>query len=284
MKRIMAMILTLVLAATLLAGCKPEGEASDGVRGKIKLTFWAGVGEANAAQYKEAVDKFNDTHLNIKVSLIPQSADFAAELSGALRGSNPPGVVLIDDRYFKRYVKEGYLTKLDDQLTASSNTLKLDEIWPNLVDRFSYNPETGYSGQGKDYYAVPSGDIPSIIYYNSTQFKAQGINIISLPEEELDGYNAAKGAALLPHGYYVYDKAPVTGMTARGDGKYHVFNNRIPMNWEEMVALAKLFTKEYNPSSPSKCGYLTEWWFSFAWSVGGDCLEWDDAKNQYILQ
>ena len=74
---------------------------------------------------------------------------------------------------------------------------------------------------------------------------------------------------------------------------YKVFNNRIPMNWEEMRYLSKCFTKTkdngsggtvgYNPSSPTAYGYVTEWWFNYAWTVGGDCVGYNGEKYELTL-
>lgn len=191
---------------------------------------------------------------------------------------------MIDDKYFKSYVKEGYLSKLDDYVGAGKDeSFSLEDMWPSLVNRFSYNPETGYSGTGGDYYAIPSGNSPSVLYYNATLFKEQKVNVISVEEDKLDAYNSQNASQFLPHGFYVYDIAPAQGLTARADGKYYVFNNQIPTNWTELVELSKLFTKSYNASSASTYGFLNEWWFSFGWSVGGDCLEWDEEKGQYVF-
>ena len=277
----MKRVLTVILACLLLLcsiGCSgPERQ-----KGKVKLSFWAGISEANQEAYTQAIQEFQKQNPDIIVRLVPQSSDFSSDLSGALRGNSPPDIVMVEDRYFKRYVSEGYLTKLDDFISGSDG-LALEDMFESLYTRFSYNAETGYSGQGQDYYAVPSGGVPSLIYYNVTQFNEQNINIVSAAEKDLDSYNSQNNAQLLPHGYYVYDTAPVPGMKAGADGKYHVFNNRIPMNWDELIALSRLFTRSCNPSSPSRYGFLNEWWFSFGWSVGGDCLEWDDTKDQYIF-
>ena len=168
--------------------------------------------------------------------------------------------------------------KLDDYVAADDNEkFSLDDMWENSVKRFSYNPETGYSGTGADQSAIPAGNNPTCIYYNADLFEEQKVNIVSIPEEEVSG-------SLLAHGYYVYDSAPMDGMVAREDGKYHVFNNRIPMNWEELIELSKIFTKAYNESSSSKYGFISEWWFSHGWSVGGDCLQWNEEKQQYTFE
>ncbi len=61
------------------------------------------------------------------------------------------------------------------------------------------------------------------------------------------------------------------------------------MNWEEMRYLAKCFTKTkengtgYNPTSPTAYGYVSEWWFNYAWSVGGDCVGYNGEKYEFTL-
>lgn len=269
-------VLTLVLALALMLSLTACGGGAR-TKGKVRVSFWAEVSSATQDTLLQIVKDFNASHPDIIVTMVPQSAGYASGLSNTLRGSNPPDVVVVDDRIIKSYISEGYLTKLDSYIDADTNpNFSMDDIWESSVERFSYNAETGYSGTGSDYYAIPTGGNPTYIYYNVDLFEAQKINIISIAEEEISGN-------LLPHGYYVYDTAPVDGMTARADGKYHVFNNRIPMNWEELVALSKIFTKEYNSNSTSTYGFMNEWWFSHGWSVGGDCLEWDEEKQQYIF-
>lgn len=268
-------VLAMVLAVVLLLGLTACGGGEEKQKGKVKISFWAELSSATQDALQQIVKDFNASHPNIVVTLVPQ-AD-SSSLSNVLRGSNAPNVIMVDDRTIKSYVAEGFLEKLDSYIAADTNpNFNLDDMWESSVERFSYNAETGFSGTGSDYYAIPGGNNPTFIYYNVDLFNAQNVNIISIPENEISGN-------LLPHGYYVYDTAPMDGMTARADGKYHVFNNRIPMNWEELVNLSKIFTKEYNSSSTSTYGFMNEWWFSHGWSVGGDCLEWDEASNQYIF-
>lgn len=266
-------VLAMVLAVVLLLGLTACG--GDKQKGKVKVNFWAEVSEASKDTLQQVIDDFNASHSDIYVTLTPQSD--SSGLTNILRGRRPPDVIMVDDRTIKNYVSEGLLEKLDSYITADKNpNFKFDDMWESSVERFSYNPETGFSGTGSDYYAIPAGNNPTFIYYNVDLFQKEKINIISVAESDISGN-------LLPHGYYVYDTAPIEGMTSRADGKYHVFNNRIPMNWKELVALSKIFTKEYNSGSDSLYGFMNEWWFSHGWSVGGDCLEWDEAKQQYIF-
>lgn len=104
-------------------------------------------------------------------------------------------------------------------------------------------------------------------------------------------------------GYYRSEN-PYTGKGAwrlPEEDEILVFNNRIAMNWDEVEDLARLFTLDYNPDAVNykteqqlresadsaankfglRYGYFTEWWFNYAWSVGGDCLEDMTGEKDY---
>ena len=127
------------------------------------------------------------------------------------------------------------------------------------------------------------------MYYNIDAFDNAGVNIVSIAEENLDTYNSENGTSYMPHGYaeYSVDAAPAEGLKTStnlaGQTVVKVFNNQIPMNWNELIVLAKYTTKAYTSDSKTEYGFLNEWWFSHGWSVGGDCMMWDDAKGQYVF-
>lgn len=284
MKKRMKRILALVLSATMLFGVTACGSDKGKVKGKKKVTFWATVDVDTQDTYLKIVDDFNASQSEITVQFVPQTSGFASSLGTSLRGTSTPDVVVVPQESFKNYVNEGLLECLDEYVENDDNeNFSLDDFWPNAKEMYSYNPETGESHTGKDFYAITEGNSSQTIVYNVDLFGEQQINLVSVPEDELEDYNSKNGTKLLPHGYYVYDTAPAEGMVARSDGKYHVFNNRIPMNWTELVELSKIFTKTYNSSSTSTYGYLTEYWFQNAWSVGGDCIQWDEEKGQNVF-
>ena len=288
-KKLIATLAAVQIAALALgaAGCGPASEG--GGRGKVQLTFYAVINENNSEIMTEVVNKFNETNERYKVRMIPKTAGYSASIGGQLQGANPPNIVQIDDRYYKDYINKGYLTPLDEYFTEKidengnvvrdASTLDLGDIWSTAVERCRYNPETGYSGGDNPLYSLPAGIAPGVMYYNVSALKTAKVNIISV--EELD----AASHGFLPKGFHIYDTnpAPSANLTAR-EGKYYVFNNRIPMSWQELVQISELFTKSYaGNASPTNYGFFNEWWFSFGWSVGGDCLEWDEAKNQYVM-
>ena len=51
------------------------------------------------------------------------------------------------------------------------------------------------------------------------------------------------------------------------------------MNWEEQRILARAFQKQYG----YEYGFMSEWWFYMGFSVGGDCVGWDEASGNYKL-
>ena len=55
------------------------------------------------------------------------------------------------------------------------------------------------------------------------------------------------------------------------------------MNWEEQRYLFKCFTKDYNTASPTKYGYVSEYWFNYGWSVGGDVVQYNGEKYDFTL-
>ncbi len=67
-----------------------------------------------------------------------------------------------------------------------------------------------------------------------------------------------------------------------GESVYKIFNNLIPMNFEEFRYLSKCFTKSYTDNdSTTDYGSATHHWFSFGWSVGGDCVGYDGEKYSF---
>ena len=277
-KRVLAMLLVgMMLLSMTACGGKKE-------KGKVKVNFWATVNMENQDAYQKLVDDFNAAHPEAQIVLVPQTDGYASGLSQVLRGNNPPDILILQEREFHTYGLEHLLTNLDEYIANDTNeNFNMDDMWAGALMNYSMNIETGYTNTGDNYYGIPCGFSPTVLFYNTDMFAEQKINMISVAEDELDSYNDKKGTTILPHGYYVYDTAPADGMTARNDGKYHVFNNRIAMNWEETVALSKIFTKSHNAESPSSYGLFNEWWFQHGWSVGGDCVEWDAKNEKYFF-
>ncbi len=291
-------------AAVILAltsGCGGNG-GSGNADGRVEITFYAGITSDNGSAYEQMVKTYNETQGvtdGVYVSYKPKQSGYDSDLSTVFAGKNPPDVLTIEDQYFKDYTKKGYLyniqTLADDASLATKNesgevNLDYSRISKAMLNRFRINWENKTAGNDSDdLYAVPNGANTTFIYYNADALEKAGIHVISVAEEELEAYNSANGTKYMPHGYAEYAEAaaPAEGLASSvnlsGQKVVKVFNNQIPMNWDELVVMSKYLTQSYTPDALTEYGFLSEWWFSYGWSVGGDCLSWNGESGQYMF-
>ncbi len=295
----MALALVLALAMTVsLAACGGEGggtspsvpeEASD----RTVIYFQASNVSAQVQDsYKLLVETYNNGQGvtdGVYVQLRSNSGDISG-LDSGLRANYQYDVVELDDDQFKTLALQGknYFVTLDQFMTDEAKArLSWDDIPESLTNRYRMNttPDAEdrkyLAGEGADLLALPNGSTPHVLFYNKSILEKCGINIISVPESELEAYNAANGTKLAAHGYAEYKEAPFAdAKSSRNELNqfvYKVFNDAIAMNWEELRILSRSFQTQYD----YKNGYMSEWWFNYGFSIGGDCIGWDDTAKQY---
>lgn len=291
-KTIRVLALLLVVAALLgtVAGCGGKKDVGD----KTVIHFAAsGVKASVAPYYQELVNTYNATQGEIDkvyVEMVPSSEQISG-LDVSLRSNYLYDVVEVGDDQFKALVLQSadYFVPLDAYMTDEVKAaMQYDQIPANLINRFSMNTTAEadgkyLAGEGTQLLALPNGSNPHLLFYNKSILENCGINIVSVAEAELDAYNQANSAKLAPHGYAEYLEAPFAGAKSseneNGEFVYKVFNNRIPMNWEETRILCRAFQKQYD----YEYGYMSEWWFNYGWSIGGDCVGYDETKGQYVM-
>lgn len=304
MKKFRNAAIVLMTAVMLFAGAGCGGGESV-PEGFKRVQFRYSGDEYSSPRYIELVNTYNATQGQedkVYVSPLYSGADYSHNLTTTLSGRfNQSQIMLINDKYFKNYAVQDFFVNLDD-LLADESTLTKDEngepvfdladIPAGLVDRYRVDVETRLAGAGTDLYGIPNGDNPETFYYNPTLISQAGINIVSVAESELASYNEANGTDFMPHGYAEYAADPTNGtgelvssQNLAGKTVYKVFNPLIPMNWEELVFFSKYFTPEYNENAPAdaRYGFVSEWWFFMGWSVGGDCIGYDDDLGQYVF-
>ena len=298
LKRRFTELLALCLAAAMtigLTGCGGKGqEVPAEAEGRTVIYYAASYVTAQVqTAYKEMVEAYNNGQ-GVTDGVYVQMRENAGAISGldsALRSNYQYDVLELHDDEYKTLAMQGgnYFVELDKYLTDDVKTaMQWDQIPTPLVNRFRMNttPSEGgkfQAGEGASLLAIPNGSDPQVLYYNKSILENCGINVISVPEAELDAYNAANSATLQPHGYAEYKDAPYadakSSRNEAGEFVYKVFNECIGMNWEEQRVLARAFQKQYD----YEYGFMSEWWFFMGFSVGGDCVGWDEASGQYKL-
>lgn len=267
-------------AAGALTGCGGLPEGFTGVSFVYEADMYA-----NPAFY-ELVKAYNDGQGQIdQVKVDPKQISGVGTTRTTYEGYCEYNVAMTDENVFKDIAMDGLFVNLNDYVKDDGYDLSGIATGALNSARMTIGGanEKIKAGAGQDLYAMPFGSAPTVIYYNKQHFENQKINVVSCAEENL----AAQYPKLAPHGYAEYLNEPFTGAQSSqnlaGETVYKVFNNRIPMNWEETRYVAKMFTKKYNDASPSQFGYVNEWWFALGWSVGGDAIGWDGEKYDFTL-
>ncbi len=263
-------------AAVGLAGCgggfgnDDGGGGKGGGKGFTTVTFW-GAGEADEAEvFADLVDEFNRTigqQKKIYVDYSPEHGDYDTNAM-QLSGNNPPDVVYVPDRQFKKWTAAGYLENLTDangnpkpEYEGLDEFLEPGAIWEQGLNRYRFDLATRTVTETSTLWALPKDIGPSVLYYNREYLKEMNITHLSLTAAE------AKAAGYPEKGYF------------EKDGQWY-FNNKVPMSWNEVTALGMRMQKEITNvninGATVNCenGYFTEWWFNYGWGIGGDCVEY----------
>ena len=293
MKRIVALMLAMLMLAGLV-GCGGGNEIPAEAGDRTVVYFAASYVTAQVQNaYKEMVETYNNGQ-GITDGVYVQMRENAGAIAGldsALRSNYQYDVLQLRDDEYKTLAMQGnnYFVELDSYLTDDVKTkMQWDQIPEALVNRFRMNtkPSEGgkyMAGAGASLLAVPNGSDPQVLFYNKAILEKCGINVVSVPEAELESYNSSNNAVLQPHGYAEYKEAPyadaISSKNEAGEFVYKVFNECIGMNWEEQRILARAIQKQYG----YEYGFMSEWWFYMGFGVGGDCVGWDEASGQYKL-
>ena len=290
-KKFILVVLSVVSVFTLIA-CNGGGQQQEQQKdGATTITFW-GYGEATEIQiFRELVNQFNEDHKGeIYVDYVTKPGNnYYEAVEQIIAGNRCPDVVYVGDDVCKSWATNGYIVALDDYV-SNSEIIDLDNMWESGIQRYRYDVDKGLSTPDAPLWALPKDIGPTVLYYNIDYFQNAGIHIISKDKEEVtqefvDSFNATNGTHFtvenMQRGFYRDGIDDLTKWSVPKAGEEMVFNNRIAMTWEESENLFKIFTQSYNSASPSKYGYFTEWWFSYGWSVGGDCIKYDETAGHW---
>jgi len=301
-------------AAVPFAACKGPNTGDKEVGDRTVITFACTNNSTSRDAWIELIKAYNDG-VGYDKDKVFVDATLAADVSSnefTKSMDSTYNVIMINDSKENSFVniaetiprsgKDCVILDLS-KYAAADKDFQNSTIPENVLDwwRYTYNPDADRGsgspkhvrGVGQSLLGIPISTNPHFNWYNEAMFREQGINIVSVPEEELDNYNKTNNANLKPHVYAEYLNVPVTGMTKsrnlEGKEVYKVFNNCIGMNWEEQRNVLKYFTKSYNDGSKTgkaaktDFGFVSEYWFNYGWSVGGDVIGFNGEDYDFTL-
>ena len=309
-KKVSCIACASILAGSMLAGCGSNSDPNT-------ITFWYAGTEKQQQLYVAYAKKFNETYgatHDIKVEAMQRPVgSYDSNVQITAGSDSGPDVFLIrNDDVIKTWIVGHYATDITDEFAAITD-IDLGDLSTSVFKNARYNVAKNTSYDNDPLYGVPVDPQTTAIYYNINLFKKAGIICISVDEEDLVKWS--NGEIADKNGLRITDAecsklkelldAEDTTMPSKGffrsenpyyesvmgatwlsptDEEVMVFNDRIPMNWDETEDLAMLFTGTYNPKKGDEgkpnavtkygttYGFFQEWWFNYGWSVGGDCL------------
>lgn len=161
MKRKLAVVCIMALSTTaILAGCGGSGSGgSDSGKTKIRFATWDVAEDVDKQQ--ELVDKFNEEHDDIEVTLEAYGSDFDTKISAGMGSGDTPDVMYMWN--YPAYY-DG-LEPLDDYIAEEG-----DEYKSNFYDTlWDYNMMDGST------YGIPVGFTTHCLFYNKDIFDEAGV-------------------------------------------------------------------------------------------------------------
>lgn len=213
-KKVIVGALVVVLCFSLFTGCRTrKNDIQVDEEGNIKpgstvseVEFWGWGDREEIEVFDSLVKSFNAKHEGvIKVKYVQkQSSGYQDAVATNLLGSRTADVVYAGDGEYKSLVGDNSLLDLTDYL-KESKVIKEEEMWDSAINRFRYDKDTTtdqkIDGTPASVWGVPKDIGPTVLYYNETQFKQAGVDVISVDEADLAAYNTENSTSYKPRGY-----------------------------------------------------------------------------------
>ncbi|MDX2529467.1 ABC transporter substrate-binding protein [Streptomyces europaeiscabiei] len=166
-----AVALGSVLALTATA-CGDDGSGAGGDKGsdgsgKGKIVFWDNNGGVRTDIWKEVIADFEKANPDIDVEYVGiASTEYQSKVDTALQGGGLPDVGGVGAAMAAGFAAQGALEPLDDRLSKSSLSGKLNEA---MVESLKS------AGGGDALYSIPTSANNGVLYYRTDLFKAAGL-------------------------------------------------------------------------------------------------------------
>ncbi|MFJ3668666.1 ABC transporter substrate-binding protein [Streptomyces sp. NPDC090106] len=168
-----AVALGSVLALTATAcgddGSGTGGDKGDEGSGKGKIVFWDNNGGVRTDVWKEIIADFEKANPGIDVEYVGiASTDYQSKVDTAIQGGGLPDVGGVGAAMLAGFSAQNALDPLDDRLSKSSLSGKLNE---DMVESL----KAAGGGDGT-LYSIPTSANNGVLYYRTDLFKAAGLD------------------------------------------------------------------------------------------------------------
>lgn len=160
-KKLAAMLILAMTGTMLLSACGSKEENGKTSDGKVKIRFasWDEAEDVDAQQ--AAVDKFNEAHDDIEVTLEAYGGEFDTKISAGMGSNDMPDVMYMWN--YPAYAQG--LEPLDSYIEGEGEEYK-ENFYDTLWNYNSYDGST---------YGIPIGFTTHALFFNKDIFKEAGV-------------------------------------------------------------------------------------------------------------
>ena len=255
-KRLISLFLAMTMVAGMVAGCGSKEKASDssgGDDGVVELTLWhMEETELRVQAFQKVIDKFNDSHSDINVSIAVQSWDDAyTKIPSAIQANNGPDILQAIPDFGSVIYDLGAAQDISDIISD------LDEeysFYDSTLTPYTY--EDGI-------YAVPAFGMTQVLWYRKDLFKEAGLEapttfdeLLACAEALTDKDNGKYGIAL-PASLSMATDQVLYSLIASAGGKDVIdADNNVTFDNDATVAALDLYQKLLK-FAPTDCDTYT---------------------------
>lgn len=186
-KKISAILLAFLMTFTMFVGCAGFDPNT--------IEFVVNGSDDEVRIYTQMTDEFNRTYgkehgITAKVTSKPVGAYYSYIQTTASARTGPDVMLIVED-FFKGYANTGIIGDVTEEMNAIDDIV-FDDIYPTMRNRWRYDMSNNTSDENSPIYGLPVDTKPTALFYNETYFRNAGILVISVDEDDLEGFWAGE--------------------------------------------------------------------------------------------